>query len=203
MPRGQTAVSRQSQAFTRAAKNDSFTSGNRRAVPFAARRLREEIPNYAILQPCFAGTIVLVPVPRSAPLVQGGLWPAMQLCRALQQEGVGVDILAMLERKIAVPKSAMASAGQRPGPQQHYDSLAIDPNWPLLAAQRHLVVVDDVVTRGATLLACYARISELYPDVPISCFALIRTMSGVEVGAILSPVAGKVSYHGGHLHRDP
>lgn len=187
----------------RAVKNDSFTGGNRRAIPFAARRLREEMPRHVVLQPCFAGTIVLVPVPRSAPLVQGGLWPAMQLCRALQREGVGMDIVAMLERHSAVPKSATAAFGQRPGPQQHYDSLAIAPTPPLPAPQHHIVIVDDVVTRGATLLASYARISEICPEVMISCFALIRTMSGVEVNTILSPATGKISYFGGHVHRDP
>jgi hypothetical protein len=60
-----------------------------------------------------------------------------------------------------------------------------------------------VVTRGATLLASYVRLREAYPDVPINCFALIRTMSGVEVDSVLNPVEGVISLAGGHLHRNP
>jgi hypothetical protein len=201
-PRGQNAVSGQSQAYTRAIKNDSFI-GNQPAIRYAALRLREEIPKHAALQSCFSGHLVLVPVPRSAPLVTGGLWPSMKLCQAMQVEGIASMVLPLLERQTAVPKSATAAAGQRPGPQQHYDSLAVDPNRPLLSPQHHLVIVDDVVTRGATFFGAYARLSELYSNVPISCFALIRTMSSGDVDALLSPVEGKISFQGGQLHRNP
>lgn len=41
-----------------------------------------------------------------------------------------------------------------------------------------LVLVDDVVTRGATLLACASRLMEAYPSIPVTGFAVARTMSG-------------------------
>ena len=85
--------------------------------------------------------------------------------------------------------------------EQHYESLAIDPNRPLLGSQHHLVIVDDVVTRGATFFGCYARLEKAYPGIKISCFALIRTMSGGEVDSILSPVAGVIRLS--PLHREP
>jgi hypothetical protein len=68
---------------------------------------------------------------------------------------------------------------------------------------QHLVIVDDVVTRGATFLACEARLREAFPSVPISCFAVVRTMSGVEVDSPIAPASGKITYRGGHLHREP
>jgi predicted amidophosphoribosyltransferase len=108
---------------------------------------------------------------------------------------------ARLFRQVAVPKSATAAAGQRPGPDKHYNSLAVAPNVNLLVAS--ITIVDDVITRGATLIACYARLREIYPQTPIQCFSLIRTMSNVEVDSVLDPVAGIVTYHGGSLHRHP
>jgi orotate phosphoribosyltransferase-like protein len=73
----------------------------------------------------------------------------------------------------------------------------------MLSPQQRLIIVDDVVTRGATLLACYARLSEAYPDVPISVFALIRTMSGAEIAKMLDPVTGTIKLQNRQVYRKP
>jgi predicted amidophosphoribosyltransferase len=127
----------------------------------------------------------------------------MRLCSAMQNEGIAVTVHPLLVRQTAVSKSATAGAGQRPGPQEHYDSLGLDPRQPLLSPNERLVIVDDVVTRGATLLAAFARLTEAFPINPVSCFALIRTMSGVDIDAILGPVEGTITFHAGYLHRQP
>ncbi len=64
------------------------------------------------------------------------------------------------------------------------------------------VIVDDVITRGATLLACYARLREAYPDANITCFALARTMSDGDIPQLVEPIAGTVTTEP-HLHREP
>lgn len=199
-PRGQSSTSRTSQLFTRAVKDDSFY-GTQRAIQYAALRLSQEIPNDLPLQKCFSGDVILIPVPRRAPLVPGGLWPTMKLCEAMHQNGIAGNVLPILTRVTAVQKSATAGSGQRPGPQEHYDSIVADANRPLLGSGHHLVIVDDVVTRGATFFGCYARLREAYPNVQVSCFALIRTMSNVEVDSILSPVEGVITLN--PLHRQP
>lgn len=200
-PRGTSPASKLSQAVMRGIKNDGALPSGARAIEFAARRLREELPNYPVLTPCFGPHTWLVPVPRSAPLVQGGLWPSRRLCDAIHKEGLVAGVLPAITRASAVVKSATAAAGQRPDPQKHYDSLAVAPNVNLLVGS--LTIVDDVVTRGATFLACYARLRGVYPETPIHCFAMIRTMSGVEVDSVLDPVAGVISSKNGFLHREP
>jgi predicted amidophosphoribosyltransferase len=166
-------------------------------------RLAQEAPSHPFLQNCFGPDVVLVPVPGSSLLVLGGLWPADRLCKAIRNEGLAANVRPLLTRTKAVPKSATAGPGQRPSVETHYDSLAIRPATPLLPPTVRFTIVDDVVTRGATLLASYVRLREAYPDVPINCFALIRTMSGVEVDSVLNPVEGVISLAGGHLHRNP
>ena len=203
-PRGQSKESKTSQVFTRAVKNDGVIMPSRlRAIDHAAKRLAQEVPNHPFLQGCFGPDVVLIPVPGSSLLVLGGLWPADRLCKAIQKAGLAADVLPLLTRTKAVPKSATAAPGQRPSVEAHYDSLSIQPAAPLLPPTVRFTIVDDVVTRGATLLACYARLQEAYPDVPTNCFALIRTMSGVEVNSVLNPVEGVISLAGGQPHRSP
>lgn len=203
-PRGQNQVSRSSKVLTLAIKEDKFyntSTGNHRAIPLSATRLAQEIPRHAVLSQCFSGDVVLVPVPRRAPMEAGWLWPTLKLCQAMVDAGIAREVLPLLTRVRAVQKSATAASGQRPGPQQHYESLAVDPNRPLLGAGHHLVIVDDVVTRGATFFGCYRRLSEEFPGIRLSCFALIRTMSGVEIKSILDPVSGVITLD--PLHREP
>jgi hypoxanthine phosphoribosyltransferase len=71
-------------------------------------------------------------------------------------------------------------------PQLHFDSLA--HSRQLSPAKRYLVV-DDVITRGATLLACASRIKESNPTAEVKGFALLRAISNpVEFEAIVDPV---------------
>jgi len=203
-PRGQSRESRSSRVVTRAVKNDAALPPTpQRAIDYAAKRLAQEIPNYPFLQKCFGPDVMLIPVPSSSLLVKGGLWPAERLCKALRNAGLAADVLTLLTRIKAVPKSATAGRGQRPSPETHYESLSVQRAAPLLAPTARFTIVDDVITRGATLLASYARLEEAYPNVPINCFALIRTMSSGEVDSVLSPVVGVISLAEGRLQRSP
>lgn len=204
-PRGQSQTSRLSQEVMRAIKNDSVLPGpgQQRAIPYAAHRLAQEMVKHPVLEDTFSPDVVLVPVPRSAPLVTGGLWPALKICQAIEDEGIAGQVLPMVIRQKAVPKSATASQGKRPGPETHYDSLTLEPNRPLISPTQTFVIVDDVVTRGATFFGCYARLREDFPNAQIKCFGLIRTVSGHEVDALLLPVGGVITYKNGHIHREP
>jgi len=51
----------------------------------------------------------LVPMPKSAPLPAGALWPARLLAEALVSEGLGAFVLPLLERAVAVQRSATAA----------------------------------------------------------------------------------------------
>lgn len=205
-PRGSTPASLQAKTITLAIKNDSFAptkDGTRRIIPYTARRLAEELPNFPALSSTFTPGSILVPAPRSAPMVDGGFWPAFKMCQSLAGEGVATEVLPLLVRTRAVTKSATAGPGSRPTAEDHYHSLAINSTRPLLPERPRFVLVDDVVTRGATFLAGFARLREVFPASEVMCFAVVRTMSGVEIDAIVEPVRGLITNTAGHIHREP
>jgi hypothetical protein len=47
------------------------------------------------------------------------------------------------------------------------------------------------------------NLTATFPDIQIHCFALLRTVSQGEIASILDPVAGRITYGAGHLHRGP
>ena len=66
-----------------------------------------------------------------------------------------------------------------------------------------ITLVDDVITRGSTILAMYQRLAEAFPQAEIRCFAVVRTMSDVEVDLIMSPVEGLILFNGTNPQRRP
>jgi hypothetical protein len=145
-------------------------------VEFVVRRLREEI-NGTVLADLFSPETILVPAPGSAPLRKSGgaqLWPTKRLCDEMVANGFGTEVVPLLSRVEAVPKSAYCKPGEpRPGPQRHAETIAVSTK--LIVSASRIVIVDDVLTRGATMLGCASRLTEVYPDIQIIGFALART----------------------------
>jgi hypothetical protein len=206
-PQGVSAISRYSRGFTRALKDGAAyptRAGQQQVIPYVAAKLAESIPQHNALGDCFRGGVIVVPAPRSAPLLAGALWPAHRLCSSLVTLGVARSVGPLLMRKVAVSKSATAGKGQRPGPEEHYASISIDETERrLFDLGARIVIVDDVVTRGATFLGCFARLRETFPSTDISCFAFVRTMSGAEIDDMIAPVFGVISYRHRKFHRFP
>ena len=164
----------------------------------------------------FGATDVLVPVPGSAPRSAGGVWVADDLAVALVKEGLGRVAWRGLQRVRAVHKSATAAPGTRPSVQRHYESFAVaEPTAgqpaaghppaerPLVPPER-IVLIDDVVTKGRTLLAAATRLHEAFPRAQIRAFALVRTMgltAGVE--RLLEPCRGEIRWSRGDARRSP
>ncbi|WP_439643344.1 hypothetical protein [Gemmatimonas sp.] len=135
--------------------------------------------------------VIVVPVPRSAPLVNGGLWPGREIAEGLVSRGLAAEMRPMLSRVHAVPKSAFAKYGERPVPQTHYNSLDCEPS---MISGTRITVIDDIVTKGATMLACAWRISDVLPGATIAAFSLIRTMGlRPDVEAIIDPHGGTIN----------
>jgi hypothetical protein len=120
---------------------------------------------------------------------------------ALLEEGLGRGIWRGLHRVCAVRKSATAAPGSRPTVGNHYDSFAIERATEL---PQHVVLIDDVVTKGRTLLAAAARVQEAFPKAEIRAFALLRTMGLVPgVEQLLDPCIGEILWRGGDAYRTP
>ena len=73
----------------------------------------------------------------------------------------------------------------------------------LLNANADIVLVDDVVTRGATILGAAWVLRDSMPLATLRAFAAVRTMSKQEVLAIVEPVVGRIHLSGGRPKREP
>ncbi len=144
--------------------------------------------------------VIVVPAPRSAPLVNiEALWPSRRICELLVDRGLALGMRTYLSRTVVVQKSAWSKAGQRPSIETHYDSIALDRT---LESHAKITVVDDVVTKGATLLASASRLAAAFQSIEIEAFALIRTRGLVpDVEKIVDPVLGTISLLAGQLNR--
>jgi hypothetical protein len=154
-----------------------------------------------LFQQLFAREAILVPVPGSAPSCRA-LWPAWQLAMALRQLGLARDVWLGLERRYPVRKSATALVGARPSVRQHYESFSVAPAPNPLP--NRIILVDDVITKGRTLLAAAARLRYELPHADIRAFALVRTMGFLsQLDRLLAPCAGVVHWAGGDARREP
>lgn len=201
-PRGETAGSRLSQTVRDAVKSDGYYR-EIRILAHASRRLSEATATQPWLMEYFGPDVGLIPVPRSSPLkVSTALWPPRKLCEFMVEQGLGKSVIPVLERTSAVTKSATAEKGHRPSPLKHYETTQVTRiNRP----PARLVLVDDFITRGSTLVGVWRRVKETFPESEIRCFALVRTRSGEEVERILEPVEGTIEFDekSGRLFRDP
>jgi predicted amidophosphoribosyltransferase len=154
----------------------------------------------AQLAALFSGGAVLVPVPGSAASASAP-WVAAQLAAALREVGLGHRLWTGLRRQVGVRKSATSPAAGRPSVREHYESFAVAR--PAMPASR-IVLIDDVITKGRTLLAAAARLQAELPHADIRAFALIRTLGFVQhMERVLEPCHGVVRWAGGDARREP
>jgi len=198
-PRGTSEVSRRAKRFVRALKEERLVGVPPQSPSdYAARRLGDESP---LLGGLFLESALLVPVPRSSLPVEGGIWPALNIASALVRYGLGAAVLPCLTRVKAVPKSAFAASGTRPKPIEHYDSIQ---GTKMVTDRPSLCLVDDVITKGATLLGAASRLQETYPQARVMAFALVRTLGFVDdIERIVEPATGTITLHGEEALREP
>jgi len=166
-PRGSSEVSRQSRAVRDTIKHD-WPPG----IAHAVQRLSQEataIPLGEVL----GADATLVPAPKSSPLVAGALWPARRIADELVRRRLGKEVVPCVRRITPVKKSAYAVSGERPTAQTHFESMTTEST---LARPTRIAVVDDVVTKGATLLAVASHVKRLFPKADVYVFAMLRAM---------------------------
>jgi len=183
-PRGESDVSQRSRTVCYQMKND--LGG---AIARLVLRLKAEFPKPA-LEELLGPDVSLVPAPRSAPLIDGALWPARRIADALVTHGLGVEVLPIVRRARPVPKSSQAGPGERVSLAQHVESLSLEP---VLASPTRITIVDDVVTKGRMLMATATVLRHAFPSIELRAFALIRTMGlQPDVEKILAPCVGAI-----------
>jgi hypothetical protein len=145
---------------------------------------------------------VLVPVPRSGLMKKDILWVPDRLAKALHKKGLGKGVAYCLERRFALPKSATSSPQMRPKAEDHYRSLEVHK---IIVDPKEIILVDDVVTRGATLLGAANKLKDSFPDARIRAFAAMRTTGSepTPFSRIYDPKRGDITLNGHDTTRRP
>jgi predicted amidophosphoribosyltransferase len=175
-------------------------SGDAEWLPSFVREVYEQGLRDGVFDGLFTKEAVLVPVPGSTPSA-GAPWAAERLAVALHGMGLGKSVWRGVRRRFGVRKSATALNAERPTVQQHYQSFSVERSH---VAPERIVLVDDVITKGRTILAAAARLHEAFTNADIRAFGLVRTMGFLpEVVHLMEPCQGFVRWAGGDARRDP
>ncbi len=144
---------------------------------------------------------ILVPTPNSSLNKSGTLWVPQRLAAALVRKGLGSKVVECLNRVTPLPKSATSSATNRPKAAEHYNSMEVTK---ILHEPKEILLVDDVITRGATLLGAANKLADAFPNARIRAFAAIRTMSSESnFVRINDPCIGTINLNGSETFRNP
>lgn len=74
---------------------------------------------------------------------------------------------------------------------------------PTVFPHKRITVLDDVITRGATLLACVLQLRKCFPDATVHGFALVRAKSEGPIEKMVDPVEDGTIRLSEWLDRDP
>jgi predicted amidophosphoribosyltransferase len=138
----------------------------------------------------FGADVSAVPVPGHAPRAPGAIDNTARIAEALQRLGLVHEVLTLLKRDRPVVKSAFAAPADRPKAATHFESLAVEA---ALARPTRLLLVDDFITRGATLLGAASRLQVAFPESEIRGFALVRSLTDEDIASISAPCDGVVT----------
>lgn len=137
---------------------------------------------------------ILVPIPRSSPLIEGGVWPSNIIAEQLITHGLGRRVSTCISRIKSVRKSSRTSnADDRPSVSEHCNSFNVTPD---LDSLEKIVLIDDVLTLGRTAIACAILLRQYFPEIEIRLFAFFRTRGLMpEIDELIHPEVGKLAYN--------
>ena len=103
-------------------------------------------------------------------------------------------MLALVIRSRALPKAAYSRPGDRSKASDHCDSVQVAK---VLIAPSAILLVDGLITRGATQLGIGARVLEAYPGISVLGAAAMRAISSpAEFVNFVDPHRGQVALRG-------
>jgi hypothetical protein len=207
-PHGESELARQSQRLCHQLKRDGFTQPRDGGVLSAQPVLRwiaERIADRRRDLPFadfFGADVTLVPMPTHAKQKENSLWVPRRLCDEMCRVNLAGAVSACIVRTTAVPKAAQSRPDERPTVEQHVRSMSVDRT---IEEFDDIVLLDDVVTRGATLMAASIKILEAFPRARVRAIAILRTVTDPEdFRSVERPCVGTIKlYDSGKTHREP
>ncbi|OVE74902.1 hypothetical protein BVX95_00855 [archaeon D22] len=121
----------------------------------------------------FGENVDLVPVPKSSLMKKGSLWVPEKIAKALSNQGLG-NFYPCLERVQSVSKSSYSKSSERPKAIDHFNTIKFVPQ---IHQPNEIILVDDVITRGSTIMGCANVLRKQFPNISIKGFAVLRTIS--------------------------
>jgi predicted amidophosphoribosyltransferase len=140
---------------------------------------------------------ILVPIPNSSLMKENSLWVPQRIATALHEKGYGIGVADMLRRVRHLPKAATSLSEKRPKATNHHTSLEIQD---ILTMPKNILLIDDVITRGATLMGAANKLNEKYPGVNILAFSAMRAEDFHDV---YDPCVGEIILSGENTFRHP
>lgn len=189
-PYGTSEEARRSRTVMRKLKNDEYLESPKILMSdYIAQGLKKDIEKLPFVE-YFKENPILVPTPNSSLTKKGYLWVPQRLAIALVKQGLGKDVEACLHRRTPVKKASTSKPDERPKPVEHYESMSVE----LLTEPKEILLIDDVVTRGATLLGAANKLADAFPKARIRAFVVIRTITNpLEFVNINDPCKGKIT----------
>ena len=163
-----------------------------RAIDQPIERLAGILPG-SVLEELLDGSRTPVPITGHAPLRKDALWVPHVICRTMVAAGLGTVVVPCLKRRrMVVQQSTRSAADEWLSPSEHADSMAVEGVFELGAK---ILLVDDVVTRGSTLIAAASLILHDVPNVDVKAFAVARVAQEplTDVGEMLAPAMGVIT----------
>ncbi len=117
----------------------------------SARRLRRTFPRLFLNR-----TFVPVPRARNSRGLEDDQWPSLKLAEAYAEEGTACRVVRLFRRAKALRKPSARSGELGPTVAQHLTTLASTAE----EVPPGIVLVDDLVERGTTLIACATRLTK-------------------------------------------
>ena len=199
-PRGDLKKHDESRTVMRNLKNDVVLKSGNLMSESIAQIIKQNLKKYPFSDYFNKEDIVLVPAPKSSLLKKDMLWAPQRIVSALADNNLGQSEECLI-REYPLPTSSKVSALNRPKAFQHYDSMRVRK---LLFEPKEIVLVDDVITRGATALGAANRLADSFPNANIRIFAVMRTISDPEKFTdIIDPCTGTVSLREENTFRRP
>lgn len=165
-----------------------------------AKRIKQDLEKLPFRNLLTENTI-LVPAPSSSLLQRNSLWVPQRLARALVKMGLGKNFVVCLRRAYPIRKASTSPPEDRPKAKEHYDSMEI---VNILDKPEEILLVDDVVTRGSTILGAANKLADAFPTARIRAFAAMRTISNPdEFQKIIDPCIGTIELRGIDTFRRP